>query len=88
MEVERDVEIQIIEGEKDPKGSLKAGFSTGPHASGHLPAYSETERTKGLGSSAVDRIRSVLRASGRGGQAQRAGARGSTRRVIPLRNGW
>ncbi len=60
MEIERNVKVQIVEGEKDPKGNLLAGFSSGPHASGRLPAFSEAERREGLGQGAIDRIRSVF----------------------------
>lgn len=60
MEIERDVKIQIVESEKDPKGSLKAGFSTGSHASQRLPAYSRRERRQNLGLSAVRNIYSAL----------------------------
>jgi hypothetical protein len=81
MEIERDVKIQIVEGEKDPKGALRAGFSSGPHASRKLPAYSETERKRGLGFSAVRRIRSVFGAGRGGEQPPKVGA-------APLRGGW
>ena len=60
MEIERNVKIQIVEGEKDPKGNLQAGFSSGPHASSNLPGYSEAERRLYLGPKVVNRIRSIF----------------------------
>lgn len=82
MEIERDVEIQILEGEKDPKGNLRAGFSSGPHASRKLPAYSEEERAAYLGPSVVSRIRSVFASGGVGKAVTSAINR------APIRNGW
>jgi hypothetical protein len=49
MEIERDVEIEVVQSETDPKGNLTAAFSSGPRASGGLPAYSKDELEEGLG---------------------------------------
>ncbi len=81
MEIERDVEIQVLKGEEDPEGNLRAGFSSGPHASRKLPAYSEEERAAYLGPSVVSRIRSVFASGG-------AGAVASAISRVPIRNGW
>jgi hypothetical protein len=86
MEIERDVEIQIIEGEKDPEGNLRAGFSSGPHASRQLPAYSEAERRSNLGSTVVDHIRSVF-ALARDADRGNAPATGQIG-AAPFRGGW
>lgn len=82
MEIERNVEIQIIEEEKDPEGNLKAGFSSGPHASQKLPVYSEAERRSNLGPFVVERIRSVFALARDTKQNQAAAA------STPLRGGW
>ncbi len=84
MEIERDVEIQVLKGEEDPEGNFRAGFSSGPHASRKLPAYSEEERAAYLGPSVVSRIRSVFASGGAGA----AGAVASAISRVPIRNGW
>jgi hypothetical protein len=59
MEVERDVEIQVVESEADPKGKLNAGFSSGPRAGGALPDYTDKELEEALGPLAA-RIRATF----------------------------
>jgi hypothetical protein len=90
MEIERNVKIQIVEGEKDPKGNFRAGFSSGPHVSGNLPGYSKAERMLYLGPLFVDRIRSVFAPAQHSEQGNAPDARSaaSTIAPMPLRNGW
>lgn len=62
MEVERDVEIELVQDETDPKGNLRAAFSSGPRMSGALPAYTENELKTNLGPLG-ERIRGIFEAS-------------------------
>lgn len=46
MEIERNVAVEIVREESDPKGNLRAPFSSGPRGSGSLPTYSDSELEK------------------------------------------
>jgi hypothetical protein len=69
MEIERDVTVELVFEDRDPKGNLRAAFSSGPRASGSLPAYSRTELEKGLGPLA-ERIRGLFATTSDGSQTQ------------------
>jgi hypothetical protein len=69
MEIERDVTVELIHEDRDPKGNLRAAFSAGSRASGSLPAYSSTELEKGLGPLA-DRIQGLFAATSSRSQAR------------------
>jgi hypothetical protein len=86
MEIERNVKIQILEGEEDPKGNFVAGFSSGPHASRKLPHYSKAERATALGRPVVDRIRAVFASARTGRQFKSADT--SAVKTVPFRDGW
>lgn len=68
MEIERDVGIEVVENEADPKGNLRAAFSSGPRIGGALPAFSEDELAEGLGPLA-DQIQRLFVAGDAGSQA-------------------
>lgn len=89
MEVERDVKFQIVGREKDPEGNLRAGFSSGPHASPDLPGYSKGERMLYLGPNFVDRVQLVFAPAQDSDQGKAANVVAMTPMVErTLRDGW
>ena len=46
MEIERDVAVELVHEENDPKGNSRASFSSGPRSGSLFPTYSDAELKK------------------------------------------